>query len=119
MKRLMRIHRYLSCFVAPAMLFFALSGSWQAFRLQDSRKDGSYVAPIVLSVLSDIHKASELSGLGGLLFRGGQVLLAAGFAATAVIGLVMAYRLTRPTRLFWFFVAAGVMVPIILALLRS
>jgi hypothetical protein len=29
----MRWHRYLSCFVAPAMIFFAISGAWQAFRL--------------------------------------------------------------------------------------
>jgi len=30
LKTLLRIHRYLSCFVAPAMLFFAVSGAWQA-----------------------------------------------------------------------------------------
>ena len=45
MKRLLRIHLYLSCFVAPAMLFFAVSGAWQAFRFQERKKDGSYRAP--------------------------------------------------------------------------
>jgi len=60
MKRLMRVHRYLSCFVAPAMLCFSISGAWQAFRLHASRKDGSYVAPDVLSRLSLIHKAEKL-----------------------------------------------------------
>jgi hypothetical protein len=42
LKTLLRVHRYLSCFVAPVMLFFAISGAWQAFRLQETRKDGSY-----------------------------------------------------------------------------
>ena len=43
MKRLMRIHLFLSCLVAPAMIFFAVSGAWQAYRFQQTRKDGSYV----------------------------------------------------------------------------
>ena len=117
MKRLMRIHRYLSCAIAPAMLFFAVSGAWQAFRYQDTRKDGTYVAPAVLHALSQVHKAEHLSGAAGNVFRAGQVLVAAAFALTAVIGLVMAHRVTKPRSLFWACVAGGVLVPVVLALL--
>ncbi len=117
MKRLMRIHRYLSCFVAPAMLFFAISGAWQAFRYHENRKDGTYTAPAVLKTLSALHKADSLHGQVGTLFRLGQLGLAALFVTTAVIGLIMGFRLARPAWLVWAWVAAGVVLPMLLALL--
>lgn len=116
MKWLMRIHRYLSCFVAPAMLFFAVSGAWQAFRLHESRKDGSYQAPALLERLSEVHMAEQLSKTTGNWFRGGQLVLAAAFVATAVIGLVMAFRVTRSKWLVWMCLTAGVTLPVLLAL---
>lgn len=115
MKTLMRFHRYLSCFVAPAMLFFAVSGAWQAFRFQETRKGGSYVAPVVLEQLSYVHKAEKLGGPGATAFRFGQLLLAAAFASTAIAGLMMAARLTRPPWLPWALVAAGIVLPGLLA----
>jgi hypothetical protein len=114
MKRLMRIHLYLSCFVAPVMLFFAVSGAWQAFRFQETKKDGSYRAPAALSLLSDIHKAEHLSGASGNLLRGGQVAIAAAFVATAIVGLVMAFRVARHGWLLWACLAAGVVIPLLL-----
>jgi len=116
MKRLTRVHKYLSCFVAPAMLFFAISGAWQAYRLNDSRKDGSYVAPAALQELSKIHKAERLSGVTGDWFRAGQLVLAVAFAVTALLGVVMALKLTRPVWLVWACLAAGVAVPSLLAM---
>ena len=116
MKRLARIHRYLSCFVAPAMLFFAVSGAWQAFRLQESRKDCSYTAPALLSRLSNVHKAERLAGRYADCFRYGQLALAAAFVATALIGILMALRVTRPVWLAWLCLAAGVAIPMLLVL---
>jgi hypothetical protein len=114
LKRLMRIHRYLSCFVAPAMLFFAVSGAWQSFRLHESRKDGSYTAPRALVALSQVHKAEKLSGAAGTLFRVGQFAVAVSFIVTAVIGIVMAFRIARPVWWVWFCLIAGVALPSIL-----
>src|SRR5215471_5659511 len=118
MRAIHRIHRYVSCFIAPAMLFFAVSGAWQAFRLQESRKDGSYVAPASLTLLSDIHKADRLSGARGTLFRAGQAVLAAAFVATAALGLVMGFRMTRPRWPFWACLLAGIVIPVVLAVIR-
>jgi hypothetical protein len=119
MRALNRIHRYVSCFIAPAMLFFAVSGAWQAFRLQETRKDGSYVAPRALALLSDIHKAERLSGTAGTLFRAGQAALAAAFVVTAVLGLVMGFRMTRPRWPFWACLVAGILLPVVLAWIRK
>jgi len=119
MRGINRLHRYVSCFIAPAMLFFAASGAWQAFRLQESRKDGSYVAPRALTVLSAIHKADRISGVRGLLFRAGQGALAVAFVGTAILGLVMGFRMTRPRWPFWACLVAGIVVPIVLAVIRN
>jgi hypothetical protein len=119
MKAINRIHRYVSCFIAPAMLFFAVSGAWQAFRLQESRKDGSYKAPQSLALLSDIHKAERLSGPRGTLFRTGQAVLAGAFVTTALLGLVMGFRMTRPRWPFWACLLAGIILPVVLAVIRK
>ena len=116
MKRLMRLHRYLSCIVAPAMLFFAVSGAWQAFRLHENRKDGSYRAPLALQQLSEVHKAERLSGAAANWFRAFEVTLAATFITTAILGIVMAFRLTRPVWLVWVCLVAGAAIPVLVAL---
>ena len=114
MKWLVRIHHYLSCFVAPAMLFFAVSGAWQAFRFHESRKDGSYTAPAVLKSLSHVHMAERLSGPAAEWFRLGQVVLAAAFALTAILGIVMALKLKRSTWFAWTCLLAGAVLPVLL-----
>ena len=60
MKTLLRTHRFLSLFVAPAMIFFAVSGALQSYRLHEDRKDGSYHAPQALKTMGEIHKAEKL-----------------------------------------------------------
>ena len=116
MKRLMRIHRYLSCALAPAMLFFAASGAWQTFSFNDTQKDGSYTAPAVLQALSRVHKADHLKGAAANLFRGGELAIALLFLVTATLGIVMALRLSRPVWPAWLCLAAGLALPALLAL---
>ena len=37
-RNLLRLHRYAGLITAPLILFFAISGIWQVFRLHESRK---------------------------------------------------------------------------------
>ena len=115
MRLLMRWHRYLSLSVAPVMFFFAVSGAWQAFRLHESRKDGSYHAPAMLESLSVLHKAEKLKGSVGNVFRFGEVVIALVFASTAVLGVIMGFKLGRPGWRPWAAIAAGIVVPFLLA----
>jgi hypothetical protein len=119
MKRLLRLHRYLSLLVAPAMLFFAISGAWQAFRFQETKKDGSYVAPAVLENLSHVHKAERLGGPAASWFRGAQLTIAALFVVAALVGITMALRITRPVWLVWLCLAVGAGLPALLAVLAQ
>ena len=117
MKLLIRLHRTLSCFVAPAMIFFAVSGAWQAFRLQESSKDGSYKAPVALERLSEVHKAERLTPAGRTFFRVSQLALAVIFIVTAVAGIVMGLRVTRPVWVVWVLLLAGTGLPALAAAL--
>ena len=59
-RTLLRLHRYAGLLVAPMVIFFAITGTWQEFRLQQDSKDGSYQAPPALTAASDFHKAEDL-----------------------------------------------------------
>ncbi len=119
MKALALLHRYLSCLVAPAMLFFAVSGIWQIYRMQESTKDGSYEAPWTLTTLSHIHKAEKIQGPAAVWFKMAMALVGVLFAATALVGIVMAVRLTKPAWLAWALLAAGTLVPAGLAIVAG
>jgi len=115
MKRIMRLHRYLSLLIAPAMLFFAVSGAWQAFRFQETKKDGSYVAPVVLQELSHVHKAERLKGAAGDWFRFSQLAVAGLFSLTALLGIYMGFKVSKSHRLVWLCLALGIALPALLA----
>jgi hypothetical protein len=115
MRLLRRLHLYLGCLFAPALIFFAVTGTWQLYRLQDSAKDGSYTAPRALHVLSAVHTNSHLPGKRALestplhLFF---VLAAAGLILSTVLGVVMAFRYSSSALTPLLLLAGGIAVPL-------
>ena len=53
-----RFHSYLGAFIAPSVLFFALSGSLQLFSLHEAH--GAYTPPAIVEMLSRVHKDQVL-----------------------------------------------------------
>jgi len=112
MQRLRRLHLYLGVFFAPMLLFFAISGIWQTFRLNDK-------IPI-LKFLSAIHTASRYKGPGWQpvspfleLF---VVLMSAGLIFSLITGIVMAFKFGRgPVTLACL--AAGILIPLAIILI--
>ena len=119
MQRLRLLHLYLGCLFAPALIFFAISGSWQVFRLQDTAKDGSYAAPAILKTLSAIHinqhlpggKASDRTPLHAF-----ALLSAIGLVTTTLLGVVMAFRVSRGLTAPVICLAVGIFLPVALLL---
>ena len=115
MRRLRLLHLYLGCLFAPALIFFAVSGSWQIFRLQDTAKDGSYTAPAVLETLSAVHtnqhlpggKASQRTPLHAF-----ALLSAIGLVTTTLLGVVMAFRFSHSVVAPLFCLLGGVALPL-------
>ena len=55
-------HSYISLFVAPSVLFFALTGAAQIFNLHEAH--GSYQPPAIVEKLSSVHK-DQVFAFGG------------------------------------------------------
>ena len=47
-------HGYIGIFIAPSVIFFALTGALQIFSLHESH--GSYTPPVIIEKLSSMHK---------------------------------------------------------------
>ncbi len=114
MRLLRRLHLYLGCLFAPALIFFAVTGAWQLFRMHESDKDGSYNAPPPMKTLSAIHMNSHLPGK-----RAGEysplhtfsLLAAGGLVTTTLLGVVMAFRVTQKRLTPTLFLFAGIVIP--------
>jgi len=115
MRLLMRTHRYLSCATAPLLLFLAISGAWQVFRLQETSKDGSYAAPKALAVLSQVHKVERMGGGAAMAFKIAVLTATTAFILTAILGVVIGLRLTQPRWVVWLLLGAGILLPASLA----
>ena len=102
---------YLGCIFAPMLLFFAISGIWQTVGFR-----GSF-----LGWLSALHT--------GARFKNGQeptsdafkllvILMALSFVVTTLLGVVMALKFGKSRRAAFYCLAAGIIVPAILVLLK-
>lgn len=114
---LRRLHLYLGCLFAPALIFFAVTGGWQLYRFHDSAKDHSYVAPQPLQVLSAVHMNSHLPGKRASEYtplRTFSLLAAVGLVLTTVLGVVMAFRFSKNVFAPIFCLAGGLLIPLLI-----
>jgi hypothetical protein len=149
-----QIHLYLGVFIAPALLFFALTGGLQVFGLHETSRGSDYKPPQWLAVAAQLHKkqtsvvrkrpmdadnrppagvaapavnppppmlakpdmprADEKNPLPLKIF---SALVALGLFISTLLGIYMSYRYTRRPGLITFVLVAGVVVPIVLALI--
>ena len=122
-RTLRKVHLYLSCAVAPLLLFFIVSGSWQTFMLHRSTKDGTYRPPAIVAQLSAVHTHQSLPSAGEASakktpFRIIVVLMSVGLVLTISIGVIMAFRVSPRKRPVWLTLAAGAVVPALVLLLE-
>jgi len=113
-RTLLRLHRYAGLLTAPLILCFAISGIWQVFRLHEDHKNG-YRAPKTLKTISDFHKAEDVNGKPHALPFQYAVSISAGVLVLGtLLGLIAAFRLTRPTWLAVLLLSLGTATPLLL-----
>jgi hypothetical protein len=130
-------HANISVFIAPTVLFFALSGSLQIFDLHEAH--GSYVPTRFLASIGRLHKQQVFappperkpSGTGARrpaeqpkpperiplptqLLRWLFFLEALGLAATTALGLVIGITHAKRSRTAWILLGAGIALPAVL-----
>jgi hypothetical protein len=140
MTTIRRWHSYFGFFMAPIVLFFALTGAAQLFSLHEAH--GNYQPPALLEKLSSVHKDQVFApghhhgppaeGTAALATTGDDddktspstlalkaffLLVALCLVLSTALGLWMGLTQTRQKRLGWVLVVAGALIPLGLLLL--
>ena len=124
MRLIRQIHLYLGCLFAPLLIYFAVSGAWQVFRLNDLPKnEPASEIRTILHALSNPHTHSTLPGADPKTEKSGlfdvmAALAAAGLITTSVLGIVLAVRFAKRPGLAYLALGAGVFVPVLMLLLH-
>jgi hypothetical protein len=130
---------YIGMFMAPSVLFFALTGALQIFSLHEAH--GEYVPPPLVEKLSSVHKdqvfkarphatepaltATKAPPKGEehrtpaktLLLKAFFLFIALGLTMSTVLGLWIGLTHPRDRRLSWILFAAGAVMPVALILI--
>ncbi len=138
-----RLHLYIGVFIAPSVLFFALTGTLQIFSLHEAH--GAYSPPALIEGLAKVHKdqvfaveAPDADAPGGGAGHGRPpggdhhddqptmatyalkwffAIVAAGLVTSTCLGLWMALVAGRDRAVSWLLLLAGAVVPILLVVL--
>jgi hypothetical protein len=130
-------HSYLGLFIAPSVLFFALTGATQLFGLHESHDD--YQPPALVEKLSSVHKdqvfelghhkpppASQPGSpppaaadkedddkveLSTQLLKWFFLLVALGLTLSTSFGIWMGLTQIRRKRVAWLLLVAGALIP--------
>ena len=124
MRGLRQLHLYLGCVFTPLIIYFALSGAWQVFGFNDLPKNETPTA--IQSFFHEFSKPHTHSTLPGadpktehsVAFNGIAFAMSIGLIATALIGLVLAFRYNRSPKLVGLCLAGGIALPILLLFVR-
>lgn len=124
MRTLRQLHIFLGVFFAPFLIYFSISGAWQVFRLNDLPKDGEPTTQQkILHALSEPHTHATLPGNSAktdqsLAFKIFEIVMAAGFVITAVLGIQMALQIAKQRRAAIAALIAGTLIPILFLILH-
>jgi len=61
LKAIRQVHHFSGVFLAPAILFFAITGGLQMFGLHETSRGSSYIPPAILVHLAQLHKHGTLA----------------------------------------------------------
>jgi len=114
-KAMRNIHLYLGVFFAPLLMFFLVSGCWQTFDLHHASETGNYKPPAIIKSLSQVHQDQRWADAkskppSSVPFRYLIVLMTVGLLVTTILGIMMAFKYTRPW-IVWTCLVLGFAVP--------
>jgi len=132
-----KLHLYSGVLFAPAIVFFAVTGLLQVYKLHETRPGIDYQPPALIQRLGALHKnqtfalprrgegprkpgadkppaprAPKPISLAQSLLKVFAAAVAVGLVATSGLGLYMAYRLSRNPWLIGGLLIAGVVIPV-------
>ncbi len=117
------IHLYLSCFFAPMLMFFILSGSMQMLGLQEKNKTTGYNPPQIVTQIARAHMQQRISKPidkehPPKLFRVFTFAMAAGFALTMPLGVQIALENRARSKAAVLCLVAGTVIPLVILIIN-
>jgi len=115
-KNLRKIHLYIGCLFAPALIFFIVTGCWQTFRLNDAKRDGSYTPPAIVKMMSSVHlhqkyQTGRGQGHPSEPFKIFVLAMSVFLLVTTATGLFLALQSTKRKWVVWVFLTVGTLLP--------
>ena len=134
-----QLHVYVSVFVAPSLIFFALTGALQTFRIPDEK-----TAPVLIQKLARVHKddvfalkparpkrpegagpaqarppapEKAASKLSTEVLKWFFAVVSVAIATSAALGLWMALAYHRRKGLLWVLFVAGAAAPVLILMM--
>ena len=139
------IHLYTGVFIAPAVLFFAITGALQTFSLHETTKGSSYQPPQWMVTMGQLHKKQTVvlpprrislptgspsapkpqpprpepaaTSQNLLPTKIFFLVVAIGLVTSTFTGIYMAQKFTRNKLAIWATLIAGAIIPVALILL--
>ena len=121
-----QLHAYIGLFIAPSVLFFALTGTVQLFDLHEAHDD--YRPFALVEKLSSVHKSQKFAfgdhhdepapgseeedKLPTVLLRWFFLLVALCLVVSTTFGLWMGLTQSRRKPIAWVLLAAGALIPL-------
>lgn len=119
MKRLRQLHLYLGVFFTPLLLFFVVTGWYQTVDLERLKSPSE--AESLVQKLRVVHTDQIYPETGVLrqksspaLFRGLVVAMSVALILTTLLGLVLAFRFTKPVWVPWAVLGLGLLAPVVI-----
>jgi hypothetical protein len=138
-----RLHAYIGAFIAPSVLFFAITGGMQLFSLHETH--AGYRPPPLIEKLGEVHKKQRFAvkakrPVGAKAAAGKRtaekaaekpkatpvkvlalkwlfLAVAVGLALSTLLGIWLAVAYSRNKRLVWLLLVLGAALPVALAVL--
>jgi hypothetical protein len=115
MKNVRRWHLFLSCFFAPMLLFYVVTGWYQT--LSQDRNKNSAEAQTLRAKLTSIHvdqiyPSEKAESFSPTLFKILVVLMSISLIVTLALGIYLAFNVGRPRWAVWVSLVLGIILPI-------
>lgn len=120
MRRVRQVHLWLGCFFSPLLLFYVATGLYQTFyvnRNKSKGEGGNWIERLTSIHVDQILPAKSVERYAPELFQWLVFAMAVALTVTLVLGLVLAFRMSKRKWPIWLALALGTGVPVLFLLL--
>src|SRR5687767_10439198 len=104
MKNIRRWHLFLSCFFAPLLLFYVITGWYQTLSVNRNKSLGeqeTFAAKLTSVHVDQIYPSPKAESYSPTLFKWLVVTMSIALIITIALGMVLAFTVGRPKWAVW------------------